>query len=71
MGSVLLGVKVPAFAVILKLLHPPCVLAVRNGYTREVSLHAPGSGRATNHESLAGAFGIPDFKSPPAMGLSK
>ena len=31
-----------------------------------VNFHAPGYGRATNHESLAGAFGIPDFKSPPA-----
>ena len=39
--------------------------------TFTVNLHAPGCGRATNHESLAGAFGIPDFKSPPAMGLSQ
>ncbi len=33
------------------------------------SLHAPVCGRTANHEGLAGAFGIPDFKSPPAMGL--
>ena len=39
--------------------------------TFTVNLHAPGCGRATNYESLAGAFGIPDFKSPPAMGLSQ
>ena len=33
------------------------------------SLHAPVCGRTANHEGLADAFGIPDFKSPPAMGL--
>ena len=32
--------------------------------TFTVNLHAPGSGRATNHESLAGAFGIPEFMPP-------
>ncbi len=35
-----------------------------------LNLHAPGNERATNYESLAGAFGIPDFESPPAMGSS-
>ena len=29
-----------------------------------VNLHAPGCGRTTTHESLAGALGIPDFIPP-------
>ncbi|RKJ02308.1 hypothetical protein D7X87_17405 [bacterium D16-54] len=34
------------------------------GGTFTVNLHAPGSGRTTNHESQAGAFGIPEFMPP-------
>ena len=29
----------------------------------------PAADAPPSHESPAGAFGIPDFKSPPAMGL--
>ena len=33
----------------------------------QIKLHAPGRGCATIHESQAGAFGIPEFRSPAAM----
>ncbi len=34
------------------------------GGNHEINLHAPGSGRTTTHESLAGAPGIPEFMPP-------
>ena len=36
------------------------------GGTFIVNLNAPGGGRTTTHESLAGALGIPEFMPPSA-----
>ncbi len=37
----------------------------------EVNLHAPGSGRAATHKSLAGAWGIPELMPPDGSGTFK
>ena len=34
----------------------------------EINLHAPGNGRTTAHESLAGAWGIPELMPPVGGG---